>query len=155
MARYVTNKDIVDILYNVAELLEIDEANRFRVNAYSNAALTVLNASEPMAIKVERGDDLADLPTIGREIALKIEEIVRTGELSMLEELEQTLPPQIVELSRVPGIGAKRVKIIENRYGPLTSAVLKNAARRGDLARLPSIGPKLQEAIMHHFEATP
>jgi len=98
MSTYVTNKDIADILFNVAELLEVDEANMFRVNAYTNAALTVLNCSEPMAKKITRGDDLSTLPSIGQDISRSIEEIVSTGELTVLEELEHTLPPQIVEL---------------------------------------------------------
>lgn len=151
MADFITNEEIADIFFNVAELLEIDEANRYRVNAYTNAAITILNASEPLERKVERGEDLAELPTIGRDIALKIEEILRTGELSMLEDLEQTLPPQTVELSHVPGLGAKRVKIIEEQYGPVSSKALHRAARRGELARLPGIGPKIENAIKRHF----
>jgi len=135
--------------------LEIDEANRFRVSAYRNAALTVLNAVEPMAIKVERGDDLSRLPAIGRDIASKIEEILRTGELSTLEDLEHSLPPQLVELSRVRGVGAKRVKIIEDRFAPLSASILRIAANRGDLARLPGIGSKIQDAIKVHFTDTP
>jgi len=154
MAGYITNEEIADIFFNVAELLEIDDANRYRINAYTNAAITILNASEPLARKVDRGEDLAELPTIGRDIALKIEEIVKTGELSMLEELEQTLPPQTVELSHVPGIGAKRVKIIENQYGPASNRDLRRAARHGELARLPGIGPKIQNAIRRHFSAS-
>ena len=151
MAAYITNEEIADIFFNVAELLEIDEANHYRINAYTNAAVTIVNASESLARKVERGEDLTVLPTIGRDIALKIEEIVKTGELSMLEELEQTLPPQTVELSHVPGVGAKRVRLIEDQYGPVSDEVLRRAARRGELARLPGIGPKIQNAIKRHF----
>lgn len=151
MVSYVTNKDLADTLFNVAELLEIDEANRFRVSAYRNAALTVLNAGEPLAIKLDRGEDLSCLPNIGEELSAAIVEILRTGELSILEELEQTLPPQLVELSHIPGLGAKRVKIIRQYYQPLTADILKLAAKRGDLARLPGIGPKTQEAIKVHY----
>lgn len=151
MPSYVTNKEIADILFNVAELLEIDEANRFRVNAYQNAALTVLNSSEALALKVERGDNLTVLPNIGKDISEKIKEILRTGELQMLEALEHTLPPELVELSHVPGVGAKRVKIIEDYLGPLTPEVLREAAKRGKLAGLPGIGAKIQDAIKTHF----
>ena len=151
MSTYVTNKDIADILFNVAELLEVDEANRFRVNAYTNAVLTVLNSSEPMAKKITRGGDLSTLPSIGQDISRSIEEIVSTGELTVLEELEHTLPPQIVELSRVPGLGAKRIKIIQERYGTLTFGVVLNLARQGEQSRLPGIGPKIENAIVEHF----
>ena len=153
MPSYVTNKEIADILFNVAELLEIDEANRFRVNAYQNAAVSILNSREAFALKVERGDDLTALPNIGRDISEKIKEILRTGELKMLEELEHTMPPELVELSHVPGIGAKRVKVIEDSLGPLSPDILREAAKRGKLASLPGIGSKIQEAILTHFSS--
>ncbi len=148
---YVSNKEIADILYNVSELLEIEEANRFRVNAYRNAALTVMNSREPLAKKVERGDDLVALPTIGDEIARHIEEISRTGELTLLEELEHSMSPVLVELSRVPGIGPKRVKTIIDHLGVLSFSGIKSAAESDELARLPGIGTKTAKAIKAHF----
>jgi len=151
MVPYVTNKEIADILYDVAELLEIDGADRFRVSAYRNAALTVLNTSEALALKLERDEDLVKLANIGLDIAEKIDEIVRTGELTMLQELEQTLPPQLVELAHIPGMGAKRVKTIQDFIKPLTIAAIKRAALEGELAKLPGIGQKTQNAIRIHF----
>jgi len=151
MQPYVTNKDIADILFEVAELLEIDGADRFRVDAYRNAALTVMNTSEALALKLERDEDLAKLANIGLDIAEKIDEIVRTGELSMLQELEQTMSPQLVELSHIPGLGAKRVKTLQAFIRPLSINRIRQAALAGELVRLPGIGRKTQDAINRHF----
>ena len=152
MNSYVTNKDISDLFFEVAELLEIDDVNRFRVRAYRNAAVSVLNEKEPFAIKVVRGDDLSTLSNIGKDIAEKISEIVRTGELSMLEALEETLPPILVELSHVPGIGAQRVKTIQAFLPNLSQAAIIRAASKNQLLQLPGIGPKIQRAILIHFK---
>ena len=151
MSDFISNREIANILYEVAELLEIDDAELYRVRAYKNAALTVLNTGEPFAQKITQNADLNKLPTIGDELARAIEEIVRTGELKMLEDLEQSLPPDLVTLSQIPGIGAKRIKTIQKHLGLITSQRLRDAARRGELATLPGIGEKTQDTIRAYY----
>jgi DNA polymerase (family 10) len=151
VTQFVTNGEIAAILYDLAELLEIDGASRFRVNAYRNAALTVTNASHQLAHMLDKNENISKLPNIGRDIAANISEIVRTGELPMLEELEHTMPVELVELSRIPGLGAKRVKTIQDFIGELNARNLFMAARLGRLAELPGIGEKTQAAIKEHY----
>lgn len=147
----ISNREIADRLYDYAELLDVEDADKFRIRAYRNAALTILNTQESFAQKVSRGDDLVSLPTIGDDIARKIEIIVQTGELPELEALRLSLPPVQADLLKVEGIGPKRYRQIEKKLGVLTPDTLVKAASRGVIARLPGIGTKTQAAILKHF----
>lgn len=147
----ISNREIADLLYDYAELLDVEDADRFRIRAYRNAALTVLNSQELMADKVSRGDDLVSLPTVGDDIARKIETIVQTGNLPELEALRRSLPPVQAGLLQVEGIGPKRFRTIEKSLGVLTQDSLVDAARRGAIALLPGVGAKTQEAILTYF----
>jgi DNA polymerase (family 10) len=84
----LTNKDIAEIFYKLAELLELDEADTFRVRAYENAAVYVDNSKDQMADLIDQGRILAELPRIGGDISGKIAEIIRTGELKLLKDIE-------------------------------------------------------------------
>jgi DNA polymerase (family 10) len=150
----MANGEIAAILYDLAELLEIDGASRFKVNAYRSAALTVTNAPKQIADMLDRQEDISVLPNIGEDIAASISEIVRTGELPMLEELEHTMPVELVELSRIPGLGAKRVKKIQETIGDLNAKNIYKAACSGKLAKLSGIGEKTQAAIKEHYRQT-
>lgn len=147
----ISNREIADRLYDYAELLDVEDADTFRIRAYRNAALTILNSQESFAQKVSRGDDLVSLPTIGDDIARKIETIVQTGELPELEALRLSLPPVQAGLLKVEGIGPKRYRQIEKKLGVLTPDTLVEAASRGVIERLPGIGAKTQAAILKHF----
>ena len=149
---FITNEEIAHQFYELAELLEIEDTDRFRVSAYRNAAIMLENLTEPVALMIERGYDLTTLRTVGKDIAEKIQEIARTGELSMLEDLVQSMPADLIELSRIPGVGAKRVKAIKDKIKPLSADQIYLAAERGELARLPSIGQKIQSVILAHFK---
>jgi DNA polymerase (family 10) len=83
----VYNSDVVEIFNEVADLLEIEGANQYRVRAYRDAARTISTLSRNVAQMVEEGEDLTTLPGIGEDLAGKIEEIVNTGDLEQLEEI--------------------------------------------------------------------
>jgi DNA polymerase (family 10) len=88
------NTDIAEILNQFADLLEIDGANPFRVRAYRNAARTMASLAQSAEAMLGEGKDFSELPGIGKDLAHKIEEIVRTGSLSQLKELETHIPAQ-------------------------------------------------------------
>jgi DNA polymerase (family 10) len=106
----VHNADIADLFNRVADLLEIESDNPFRVRAYRNAARIVSSQSKSMADRIDQGEDLTELPGIGKDLAEKIKEIVETGSLSLLKEIGKKTPSELSHLMKIGGLGPKRVK---------------------------------------------
>ncbi len=100
------NQDVAAILDEIADLLELSVANPFRVRAYRNAARTVLDLGREVRDRVEAGDDLAELPGIGRDLADQIREMVLTGESETLRAIREKTPPALAVLLRLPGLGS-------------------------------------------------
>lgn len=148
----VYNSDIVDIFGEVADLLEIEGANEYRVRAYRDAARTISTLSRDVSEMVEQGEDLTELPGIGSDLADKIEEIVSTGDLRQLEELEQRTPPQLTRLLDVAGLGPKRVKSIHEELGVTTVDELREVAARGEIQKLYGLGEKTEQKILDDLE---
>ena len=124
----VYNSDIADIFNEVADLLEIEGANQYRVRAYRNAARTISTLSRDVSDMVEEGEDLSELPGIGEDLAGKIEEIVETGDLKQLEEIEQRTQAALAKMLDVAGLGPKRVQTIYEALDVTTMAELQEAA---------------------------
>jgi DNA polymerase (family 10) len=142
------NAEIARLLTDVADLLEISAANPFRVRAYRNAARTVADHPDPIAELVTGGAfDLTDLPGIGGGIAKEITALVETGTLPQRQQLAATVPPGLLELLRIPGLGPKRVKLFHDKLKVNSVADLKRALDAGKLAKLGGVGPKLLEKI--------
>src|SRR5256714_5383763 len=142
------NADIARLLGEVADLLEISAANPFKVRAYRNAARTVADHPDPIADLVKNdGFDLTDLPGIGGGIAKEISALVATGTLPQRQQLIATVPPGLLELLRIPGLGPKRVKLFHDELKVNSIADLKAALEGGKIAKLPGFGPKLLEKI--------
>src|SRR5512135_996799 len=99
----IHNHDVAEIFEKVADLLEIEGANPFRVRAYRNAARVVGSLTQSLADLAARGEDLTGLPGVGQDLAGKITEIVKTGDLGLLKELEARTPPALVLLMNVAG----------------------------------------------------
>jgi hypothetical protein len=138
-----TNEEIAGALERVADLLEAQDANPFRVRAYRNAARTARAAAEPLAAALERGgrDALEALPGIGRTIATHVSELVHTGRLAFLERLEGQLSPEDL-FTTVPGIGEALAARIHRELGIETLEELELAAHDGRLAKLPGFGER-------------
>ncbi len=149
----VHNADIARVFEEIADLLEIQEANPFRVRAYRNAALTVGNLSLDLAALVGRGKPLPKMPGIGADLAAKIAEIARTGSAALLERLHKELPPAVTELLQIPGLGPKRVKALYHDLEVQTVEQLHRAARDGHIRTLPGFGEKTERNILQAVEA--
>src|SRR5512135_285996 len=106
------NPDIARLFDEVADLLEIQSQNPFRVRAYRNAARIVRDYPRPLLDEVRQGADLTAIPGIGEDLAEKIAAIVTTGELPLHKELARKLPAGLLDLLRIPGLGPKRVKTL-------------------------------------------
>jgi DNA polymerase (family 10) len=148
----VHNSDIAEIFNTMADLLDIEGANQFRVRAYRNAARTIGGLSQSAADMVVRGEDLTALPDIGKDLAGKIEEIVETGDLGALQKLERRTPSELSSLMKIAGLGPKRVKVLYQELGITTLEGLRKAAESGKIKELEGFGEKTEEAIIEEIE---
>src|SRR5881275_3115042 len=142
------NPDIARLFDEVADLLEIQDANPFRVRAYRNAARTIRDFPEPIADLVHSGGkDLTDIPGIGEDLAEKITDIVKTGELPLRKQLAAKLPAGLLDLLRIPGLGPKRVKLLHKKLKVKSAADLAAALDKGRVQKLKGFGAKMEEKI--------
>ena len=147
----VTNTEIAAIFNRIADLLEIQEENPFRIRAYRNAARTIQGLSHSLAEMVQAGEVLEALPGIGKDLAAKIREIVATGSLRKLRELEGAVSPELVELLQVPGLGPKRLRILRDYLDVHGLADLEAAARQGLVRNLPGFGVKSEQNLLREL----
>lgn len=143
------NADIAAIFEEIADLLEIQGSNPFRIRAYRNAARVVSELPEELSHLIERGEELPKLPGIGQDLAAKIKEIITTGHCSLHDQLHVDLPPAITELLKIPGIGPKRVKTLYQHLNVNTLEQLHRAALDGRIRTLPGFGEKTEHNILH------
>jgi DNA polymerase (family 10) len=132
----------------MAALLEIQGANPFRVRAYRNAARTIAGLPQSLADMLDEGADLSELPDIGKDLAGKIAEIVDTGRLGALEEVEREVPGGLVQLRRLPGLGPKRVKALYDELGISSIPELKRAAESHRIRELSGFGARTEQQIL-------
>ena len=149
----VHNADIAAVFDEIADLLEIEGANQFRVRAYRNAARTLGELGRSVQAMVAAGADLTELPGIGTDLAAKIQEIVATGTCSLLGRLHKELPPAITELLKVPGLGPKRVRALHHDLDVQTLEQLQRAAKDGRIREIPGFGPKTEQQILEAIQA--
>jgi DNA polymerase (family 10) len=148
----VHNAEIADLFDQLADLLDIEEANAFRIRAYRNAARTIRANPKSMADLLGAGADLSELPGIGKDLAGKIETIVGTGRLPLLEEVASRTPRVLSELLRIPGLGPKRVKTLYRALKVRSVEDLKRAAAAGRIRQLPGFGEKTERSIRSGIE---
>lgn len=147
------NADIAVIFEEIADLLEIENANPFRIRAYRNAARVIGELPNEVSHLLEKGMDLTQLPGIGDDLAGKIKEIVTAGHCSLLDRLHTELPSAITELLKLPGLGHKRVKTLYHDLDVQTLEQLLRAARDGRIRALPGFGEKTENNILQAIEA--
>ncbi|MBS0616313.1 MAG: DNA polymerase/3'-5' exonuclease PolX [Verrucomicrobia bacterium] len=140
--------EVARILDEIAILLELKGENPFRVRAYTRAARTLESIDEELDTLVEE-KRLDALPGIGEGIAEKIAILVKTGRLPYLEKLKKSTPPGLLELLKIPGLGAKKVKILYEKLKIKTVADLEKACRQGKIAKLKGFAAKTQENILN------
>lgn len=148
----IHNTEIAKIFQTYATLLEIEGANRFRVRAYRNAARTIEDQPQDVAIMIRAGKDLSELPGIGKDLAGKIKEIVDTGALGDLEKLKRTVPEDLADVTALPGLGPKRVQALHEHLRIDNLEDLERAAHAGKLRKLPGFGAKTEEKILKEIE---
>jgi len=148
----VHNAEIADLFERLANLLELEDANPFRVRAYRAAARTIRGYPDSMADLVATGADLDALPNIGEDLARKIGTIVTTGDLPLLREVESRVPGQLSDLMAIEGLGPKRVKVLYEELNIRSVEDLRRAANRGRIRSLPGFGEKTERKIIAGLE---
>jgi DNA polymerase (family 10) len=143
----VHNAEIATAFDHLADLLEIEGANPFRVRAYRRAARTIEDLPRSAAEMLEAGEDLTELPGIGADLAGKIAEFVNTHRLAVLDEAKAELPAGLVEITGVPGIGPKRARLLYDKLRIRSLADLRKAAEAGKLAGLAGFGAKSEAKL--------
>lgn len=152
------NAEIAAAFEEIADLLELQGANPFRVRAYRTAARTLDSWPEEMADLAAQGQDFDDLPGIGKDLAGKIVEILEHGSCTALDRLRASFPSGITDLLQIPGLGPKRVHALYHELGISSPADLLNAAREGRIRELHGFGAtserRLAEAVAALLERT-
>ncbi|BBP03537.1 DNA polymerase/3'-5' exonuclease PolX [Sulfuriferula plumbiphila] len=149
----IHNADIAAIFEEIADLLEIEGANPFRIRAYRNAARVVGEYGRELRALLENGGDLPRLPGIGTDLAGKIREIVTTGHCALLERLRGELPTGVTALLKIPGLGPKKVSALYHDLAVETPEQLLRMAREGRIRQLHGFGEKTEASILHAIEA--
>jgi adenosylcobalamin-dependent ribonucleoside-diphosphate reductase len=147
------NVEVAQAFDEVADLLELQGANPFRVRAYRNAARTVRDLAEPLTeIAGDRDRRLDDLPGIGPDLAGKITTLLQTGDLPLRRELRGQVPAGLRDMLDVPGLGPKRAQTLYQQLGIRSLGKLRQAAQRHRLRELKGFGPKTEENILRGLE---
>ena len=148
----MTNPDIAAAFDQVADLLEFQGGNVFRVRAYRNAARTIGGMVESLAsVRADPSRSLTDLEGIGGDLAAKIDALLDTGRLPLLEELRREVPAVVFELMRVPGLGPKKVKALVDDLKIDSLDGLETACRDGRVQGVKGFGARTQAAILENI----
>jgi DNA polymerase (family 10) len=149
----VHNADIAAIFEEIADLLEIQGANPFRVRAYRNAARTVGGFGRDLAGLIARGQELPRIPGVGEDLSRRIHEIATTGGSRVLERLHRELPAAITALLQVPGLGPKKVRALHDELHVDSVEDLRAAAASGRVHELAGFGEKTERHILEALGA--
>jgi DNA polymerase (family 10) len=144
----VNNAQIAQVLEEVADVLEIQNENTFRIRAYRNAARTIEVQTAPLSRLVEEGRPLTDLPGIGKEMANHIREMVETGTLGFRDRLLAEIPRSLIDLVRLPGVGPNKARKLWDELKICSVDELEEAAKAGRIAGVAGFGAKTQEKIL-------
>ena len=145
----MTNASIADAFDQIADILDFQGANPFRVRAYRNSARTIRDYPEPLEnLVVEGSKRLTEIEGIGDDLAQKIVTLVGTGELPMLVELKSQVPESVLALMRIPGLGPKKAKALYDNLAIKTLADLKAACEAGQVRKLKGFGEKTEQLIL-------
>lgn len=133
------NAELSRVFDRIADLLEIDGADGFRVNSYRRAARTLKDAAQDVA-ELAREGKLTDLPGVGKGTAERIEQYLTSGRIDLLDELEGKFPKGLPSLLEIPGLGPKKVALVYNELKVKSVEDLKKVIESGAMEKLPGLG---------------
>src|ERR671917_824000 len=144
---YMDKNAVAQVLEQIAAFLELKSENPFRIRAFRTAARAITGFPGDLRESVEDGS-LASAKGVGPATLQIVSELVRTGKASMLEDLRKQIPPGLVEMLEISGLGVAKIRQIHEVLGIESLAELEAAAHDGRLARLPRFGPRTSETIL-------
>ncbi|MGI9467431.1 MAG: DNA polymerase/3'-5' exonuclease PolX [Rubripirellula sp.] len=143
------NAAIAAVFEEMAELLEFRGENPFRIRAYRNGAKAIRDLDESVAsILADPSRNLASIPGIGKTLLDKTETLVATGQLPQLEKLRQEIPEIVIQMARIPGLGAKKAAKLQQELGIESLGDLRKACHEDRISKLKGFGGKTQQAIL-------
>ena len=141
------NKEVAEVFRQIAEILEIQGENPFRIRAYLKAAQNIESLSRDIADLAEK-DELEEIPGVGEDLAGKIKELLKSGKLKFYEQLKKRIPKGLTVLMSVPGLGPKTAKLLYDELKIKSIKGLEQAVRRHKISTLPGIKQKTEENIL-------
>ncbi|MDH4209448.1 MAG: helix-hairpin-helix domain-containing protein, partial [Anaerolineae bacterium] len=147
-----SNAEIAQVFSDIADLLDIKGEDWFRIRAYRRAAEAIAQEPEDLATLWEKGR-LEEIPGVGKAIAGKVDEMLRTGQLEYLERLRSEIPDGVLSLLGIPGVGPRTASLLYHELGLVTVPDVETAARQHRLRDLKGMGAKSEERILQAIES--
>src|SRR5277367_1971339 len=138
---------VAEILTEIGTLLELKGENPFKTRAYVNGARTIESLNEPLS-KLVAEKRLGEIKGIGEALEQKITELVETGKLEYYEKLKASIPPGLIAMLEIPGLGPKKIQALRKKLDVDTIEKLEAACKAGKVAELEGFGEKTQTNIL-------
>jgi DNA polymerase (family X) len=142
---------VAEILVEIGVLLELKGENPFKTRAYANGARTIEGLNEPLATLVAE-KRLGEIKGIGEALEQKITELVETGKLKYYEDLKASIPPGLIAMLEISGLGPKKIQAMNKKLGIDSIEKLEAACKAGKVAELDGFGEKTQANILEGIE---
>jgi DNA polymerase (family 10) len=147
----MTNAEIAAALEELGVLYELDGAVKYRVLAYGTAAKAIRESPVSVA-ELAAADRATEIPGVGKTLAEKISALLETGEIPAAVKLKAKFPPTLIEVTRVPGVGAKTARLLFEELGISSMEELKAAAESEQVREVKGLGPKAEENVLASLE---
>lgn len=146
------NQEVAEIFATMADILAVQGEDAHRVLAYRRAAENIAALGRPLE-KIWRAGEAETIPGIGKTLAAKIDELMRTGRLAAYEKLRAQVPEGVVAMLQIPGVGPKRAAMFWKELGITSLKALEQAAREGRLRTLPGLGARSEKKVLAGIQA--
>ena len=146
------NKAIANILYETADLLEIDAQDSFRIRSYRNAAQAIENLTEQIKDIIGEPKKVLSIPGIGKGMLVNLQELFKDGSLSVQADLLKKYHPSMLQLLRIQGLGPKTIALIWSAYQVCDVDGVEKLAREGKIRELPRMGEKHEQKLLKAIE---
>src|ERR1700756_4030944 len=146
------NKAIANLLYETADLLEIDGQDSFRIRSYRNAAQAIENHSQQIKDMIGDPKQVLAIPGIGKGMLNNLQELFNTGTLALQKELLEKYHPSMLQLLKIQGLGPKTIALIWSAYKVSDVDGVDKLAREGKIRELPRMGEKHEQKLQKAIE---
>ena len=146
------NKSIATVLYETADLLEIDGQDSFRIRSYRNAAQAIENHTEQIRDIIGEPKKVLAIPRIGKGMLVNLQELLKDGQLTVQAELLKKYHPSMLQLLKIQGLGPKTIALIWSAYQVCDVDGVEKLAREGKIRELPRMGEKHEQKLLKAIE---